>query len=389
MDFASLMTAEISKTKDSSSATSTAEAATTTSTTKKYLRRAEIESQRQEAYLEEQASLKRGREAKAHQKRRIEEEESTRARAREEKRRRLAHESRIRREEEEATKERARRKRLGLPDLPLSSSSTSSSNSKSKDGGAADGTEQEDIPDAELIALLRKLGEPAILFDESHRARLRRYRRLISPTTPRPTLSATPIPTTLSLLPAHLSLVPSTLPPLSERAYLYRQLASYFTTVLTEWGVALAQRDDKVKESFQGKAAEMAMNQSRENMRPLFRRFERGDVEEGILEPVVEIVRAAQERRYVDANDGYLMLSIGKAYVFPSFPPAPSLRPSPLHLPFPPPPGLHVPRVDGFFLLFIPQTEQAHKISKRKKEKKNIRIHIIFTTEKWRRIFHH
>lgn len=329
------MTAEISKTKENSSAIPTAEAATS-SKTKKYLRRAEIESQRQEAYLEEQASLQRRREAKAHQKRKIEEEESTRARAREEKRRRLAHESRIRREEEEATKERARRRRLGLPDLPLPSSS--SSNSKSKDGGAADGNpaaEQEDIPDTELIALLRKLGEPAILFDESHRARLRRYRRLTSPTTPRPILSATPIPTTLSLLPPHLSLVPSSLPPPSERAYLYRQLASYFTTVLTEWGVALAQRDDKVKQSFQGKAAEMAMNQSRENMRPLFRRFERGDVEEGILEPVVEIVRAAQERRYVDANDGYLMLSIGKAYVFPSFPPTPSLPRSPV--PSPPP----------------------------------------------------
>lgn len=346
------MTAEISKTKDNSSANTTAEAATTI-TTKKYLRRAEIESQRQEAYLEEQASLQRGREAKAHQKRKIEEEESTRARAREEKRRRLAHESRIRREEEEATKERARRKRLGLSDLTLPSSSTSSSNSKSKDGGAADGNpaaEQEDIPDAELIALLRKLGEPAILFDESHRARLRRYRRLISPSTPRPTLSATPIPTTLSLLPAHLSLVPSTLPPPSERAYLYRQLASYFTTVLTEWGVALAQRDDKVKESFQGKAAEMAMNQSRENMRPLFRRFERADVEEGILEPVVQIVRAAQERRYVDANDGYLMLSIGKAYVFPSFPPNPSLP---------------APRSNSSL---FPQTEQPHKISPKKKK---------------------
>lgn len=330
MDFASLMTAEISKTKEKST-TTTAEAATATaSTTKKYLRRAEIESQREEAYLEEQASLQRAREAKAHRKRKIEEEESTRARAREEKRRRLAHESRIRREEEEATKDRARRKRLGLPDIPPPSSSDARNN---KDGGeAADGngllllsaaTEQEDIPDTELIALLRKLDEPAILFDESHRARLRRYRRLTSPTTPRPTLSATPIPTTLSLLPAHLSLVPSSLPPLLEREYLYRQLASYFTTVLTEWGVALAQRDEKVKESFQGKAAEMAMRQSRENMRPLFRRFERGDVEEGILEPVVEIVRAAQERRYVDANDGYLRLSIGKAYVFPFLPPLP------------------------------------------------------------------
>lgn len=325
------MTAEISKTKEKSPTTSTTEEATTatTSTTNKYLRRAEIESQRQQAYLEEQASLQRAREARARQKRKIEEEESTRARAREEKRRRLAHESRIRREEEEATKERARRKRLGLPDLPPPS------DANSKDGEAADGNgvpaaEQEDMPDAELIALLRKLGEPAILFDESHRARLRRYRRLTSPTTPRPTFSATPIPTTLSLLPAHLSLVPSSLPPVLEREYLYRQLASYFTTVLTEWGVALAQRDEKVKESFQGKAAEMAMRQSRENMRPLFRRFERGDVEEGILEPVVEIVRAAQDRRYVDANDGYLRLSIGKAYV----PPPPLLFPPFFTLPF-------------------------------------------------------
>jgi pre-mRNA-splicing factor 18 len=45
----------------------------------------------------------------------------------------------------------------------------------------------------------------------------------------------------------------------------------------------------------------------------LFRKFEKGDVDEGVLEPVVEIVKAAQECRYVDANDGYLRLSIGKA----------------------------------------------------------------------------
>ena len=36
-------------------------------------------------------------------------------------------------------------------------------------------------------------------------------------------------------------------------------------------------------------------------------------MEDGILGPMVEIVAAAQERRYVDANDGYLRLSIGKA----------------------------------------------------------------------------
>ena len=45
----------------------------------------------------------------------------------------------------------------------------------------------------------------------------------------------------------------------------------------------------------------------------MFRKFEKGDIDEGVLEPIVEIVKAAQERRYVDANDGYLRLSIGKA----------------------------------------------------------------------------
>ena len=98
-----------------------------------------------------------------------------------------------------------------------------------------------------------------------------------------------------------------------EREFLFRQLASYFTMVLTEWAVALSQRSEAVKESFQGKQAYGAMVQSRENMRPLFKKFEKGELEDGILEPVVEIVKAAQERRYVDANDGYLRLSIGKA----------------------------------------------------------------------------
>ena len=49
------------------------------------------------------------------------------------------------------------------------------------------------------------------------------------------------------------------------------------------------------------------------NIIQLFRKFENGDIDSGVLEPIVEIVKAAQERRYVDANDGYLRLSIGKA----------------------------------------------------------------------------
>jgi pre-mRNA-splicing factor 18 len=155
------------------------------------------------------------------------------------------------------------------------------------------------------------MGEPAILFAETHAQRLRRYYILI---TPKPVLSTGPIPTTLALLPESAMKVPAKPPPPGpDRDYLYRQLASYFTLVLAEWAAALAARPAAVAETFQGKQAYSAMTQSRENMRALFRRFEKGSLEDGILEPVVEIVRAAQERRYVDANDGYLTLSIGKA----------------------------------------------------------------------------
>ncbi|KAI1082183.1 hypothetical protein F5B20DRAFT_532452 [Whalleya microplaca] len=158
------------------------------------------------------------------------------------------------------------------------------------------------------------MGEPATLFGETHRARLRRYRRLTTAVT------AGPIPTTLQLVEEADMKVASAIPQDGEgRRYLFRQLASYFTMVLREWETALAreQRSRQEKntdtDTFASKAAVNALVLSRENMAPLFRKFEKGDLDDDILAPVVEIVRAAQERRYVDANDGYLRLSIGKA----------------------------------------------------------------------------
>src|SRR2546421_5494746 len=113
MDFASLMSAQISKSKPPSSETQPASAQSS-----KYLKRSELESQRQAAYLAEQARLEAEREERLAKKRKLEEEEAERNRAREEKKRRLAEESKARREEEEARQERLRRKRLGLPELP-------------------------------------------------------------------------------------------------------------------------------------------------------------------------------------------------------------------------------------------------------------------------------
>ncbi|KAI0841688.1 hypothetical protein F5Y06DRAFT_260167 [Hypoxylon sp. FL0890] len=291
MDFAALMSKELAK--------ATPKTPDDSSSSKKYLKRSEIEAQREAAYRAEQKALEEKRAAKAAEKRKREEEAAEEARVREEKRRKLEEETRRRREEQAAEEERLRRKRLGLPELPRQESTSSS-----REGSL--GPEEEDIPEEQLVAKLRELGHPATLFGESHRAKLKRYRKLTT------VVTAGPIPTTLRLVDEKDMKVSGTIPQDKEgRAYLFRQLASYFTMVLREWEAALA-REEK-RDTFASKAAVNAMVSSRDNMVPLFRKFEKGELEDDILKPIVEIVQAAQERRYVDANDGYLRLSIGKA----------------------------------------------------------------------------
>ncbi|KAF4975223.1 hypothetical protein FZEAL_7961 [Fusarium zealandicum] len=284
MDFAALMNKELSKSKKN-----------TDTEDKKYLRRSEVEAQRKETYIAEQKGIEAERQAKIAAKRKREEDFAIENAAREEKRRRLAEESRQRREEREAEEERARRKRLGLPELV-----------KAKSEDAEDGLQgSEDIPEEELVDKLRALGAPSVLFGESHAARVRRYRRLTT------VVTKGPIPTTLELVEEKDMKVNGAVPKDKEgRQWLFRQLASYFTMVLTEYERAMeAERRD----TSASKIAYNAMVQTRENMKPLFRKFEQGELDDDLLKPVIEIVQALQERRYVDANDGYLRLSIGKA----------------------------------------------------------------------------
>ena len=316
-DFASLMSAAIKKKPAPAPAPAPATSKSTTNgkatngdaPNAKFVRRAELEAQREAAYRAEQAAAIAAKEERLAAKRKREEDEAEKNALIEEKRRRLAEESKACREAEEEAEEDKRRKRVGLPSL----TEKRAAEAAKQDGDTPVPEEMEDIDEDELKAKLRELKEPAILFAESHAARLKRYRTL---TAPKPVLSNTPIPTTLSLLPESEMHVAVTKPPPAgspERSLLLRQLASYFTMILTEWIRALDGRDAEVKTSSQGRVAAAAMEQSRDNLRPLFKKFERGDIEEGVLEPVIEIVRAAQKRRYVEANDAYLTLSIGKA----------------------------------------------------------------------------
>lgn len=236
MDFASLMSKEISKAKPKSTANEPS---------KKYMKRSDIEAERTAKYLAEQRALEAEKEARLAQKRKREDDEAEANRLREEKRRKLAEDSRRRREEQEAEEERARRKRLGLPELVKETSEE---------------VEVDDIPDKELLEKLRSMGHPAKLFGESHKQRLRRFRKLGI------VMTIGPIPTSLELVDEKDMKVDSMPKDEEGRKYLFRQLASYFTMVLREWEEALEQEK---RDTFASKAAYNAMVQSKENMTPV------------------------------------------------------------------------------------------------------------------------
>ncbi|KAG8528988.1 uncharacterized protein KY384_006677 [Bacidia gigantensis] len=296
MDFASLMSAEISKSKSPP---------TQPKSTKKFLKKSELEAQRQEAYLKEQANLQRQREEKLAQKRKRDDEEALRNAERDEKRQRLAEESRIRREEEEAQAETHRRKRLGLPELPSQPQTDSSSPTSDH---------QQDIPPATLRLALRALSEPTHLFGETHAQRLKRYHALTTPVPNTPKKYPGPIATTLEPVPESSMKVPTTIPSdLAARTFLYRQLSSYFNLLFSAWSATLSARASSVSQTPEGQRASLTLTNCITSLQPLFKKFEQNTLEDSILRPLLQIVSAAQERRYVDANDGYLRLSIGKA----------------------------------------------------------------------------
>ncbi|KAL5605969.1 hypothetical protein BROUX41_006230 [Berkeleyomyces rouxiae] len=284
MDFASLMSKELAKVKPEKS--------------KKFIKKADVEAERVAAYKAEQEAAANAREAKETAKRKHEEEEAETKRLREEKRQRLAEQSRQAREDREAEEEAARRKRLGLPELTKADDGEAES-IKAKDDGV------EDVAEEELVGQLRKLGHPVKMFGESHWQRVRRYHRLST------VITDGPIPTTLRPVEEKDMRLDGSVPKDKvERKYLFRQLASYFSMVLAEYQRAMEREKSDTSAS---RTAYNAMERCREDIKPLFRKFEKGDIEDSVLEPIVEIVKAAQERRYVDANDGYLRLSIGKA----------------------------------------------------------------------------
>jgi pre-mRNA-splicing factor 18 len=291
MDFKKLMSAQISKAKSTNNAGS------------KYMRRADIEAERQAKYAEEQQRLEEEREQRLSKKRKLEEDDAEQNAIREAKLKKIAEESRVRREAREREEENARRRRLALPLL--------ADKVEGEETPLPEGVE--DIPDDELRLKLRNMNQPVALFDETHTARLKRYDAL---TTTKALIYKGPIPTTLQPVKEKGVLLPEKVDStddIDKTKFIYRQLASYFTLLLTEWSIMLSQRDEATKSSGTGRAAYNSYLTVLSDLTPMFRRMENDTVEPDLIPPLCEIVRFMQTRQYVKANDAYLTLSIGKA----------------------------------------------------------------------------
>lgn len=285
MDFASLMTAQIAKKKGSTGKTAASSSSNNNNnnnngggggggdskdvvTPKKYMRNGEAEEQRRVEYLAAQKARDAEREVKATAKRKREEEAVEERRVREEKRRRLAEESRIRREAREAEEERARRKRLGLPEVPPASQGDADGSGKDETGAAG---EDEDLPEDELRQALRENGAPAVLFGETHGRRLRRLRQITAASAAQ--LVNLPVPTILASVAEKNMKVPA-VPDIPRdaagRKYLFRQLASYFNLVLSEWQLALLEATPTAEDETEAsRGARSIMDQSRMAIKPV------------------------------------------------------------------------------------------------------------------------
>ncbi|THH00523.1 hypothetical protein EW145_g7065 [Phellinidium pouzarii] len=82
---------------------------------------------------------------------------------------------------------------------------------------------------------------------------------------------------------------------------------------LKEWGEAMDERPEHIKQSTQGKLAAATQVQSAQNLKPLFKSLRSRNLPSDVLARIAEIVHYMQKRQYQKANDSYLRLSIGNA----------------------------------------------------------------------------
>ncbi|KAK9378237.1 uncharacterized protein V2V93DRAFT_402238 [Kockiozyma suomiensis] len=288
MDLSALLAKEIAK-KKAAAVSAQASSASTSADPPKYLRRADIEAQRAKQYREEQDKRERARQLEQEQRRREKEEEEER---REKKRVEAAEKYLARKRAQEELEEQERRVKKSKKGGQLLE------NIDKKDDESSKTAELENASEEQLVERLRQVQEPARLFDESREERIR---RLLRAETRAAKKSATPE--------QRLAEVEMVIEEdhLDDEDKINMQIEKYIRYLLREWEKMLLSRENTPEQAF------ATLEQTKTNLGPLLSRLEHKSLHNDIRPRLATLISHMQHKRYRDANDCYLKLSIGNA----------------------------------------------------------------------------
>ena len=163
------------------------------------------------------------------------------------------------------------------------------------------------IDDAQVIAKLRSLKEPARLFGEDERMRSVRLTRI--------TKSRDAAAKAQAEAEREASVDYSAIKPNTDPALLALQLRAYFKHLLEVWRTTLDARPEAIRASVEGKRAHEAYLAAAQHLQPLFRQLTMAptSIESDVMSSLTDIAISLQHRDYAGANDTYYKVSIGNA----------------------------------------------------------------------------
>ncbi|KAK9333967.1 hypothetical protein V1520DRAFT_285935 [Lipomyces starkeyi] len=300
MDFSALLAKEIAKKKQAATVIASkneddASGKQAESDSRRFIRRGDMEHAREQAYLAEKTQREEAKRLElAKRRQQQQDEEEQRERKRREAEQKYLERKRAREEQEELEKQMKKSKYKGR------------GNTKSPTADAREGTAEaeelaklSELTEKDIVDRLRKLSEPACYFGESDKARLRRMRRAEK----RAENSDERIEELLASIDHNI--VGQDIK--SDQAKIYLQLEKYVRYLLKEWERVLVTRDDTPDQAY------ATLTQTKGYLLPLFEQLRKKNLHEQIYPSLATLMMYLQQRKYRDANDAYLKLSIGNA----------------------------------------------------------------------------
>ncbi|KAK9460293.1 uncharacterized protein V1516DRAFT_676240 [Lipomyces oligophaga] len=253
----------------------------------KYIRRADIEASRRQAYEEEQIRILESKRLESERKRKEREEEEQRR----EKRRLEAEEKyqarKRAREEEEEKKEQERRNKYRKH---------KSSMPQQQD---MDLKKLENLSDDQIVHRLQRIQQPERLADESDIERIKRLLKYEKQALDRGMYRDEILESVNVMIDAEDIK--------ADKDKVYLQMEKYVLYILHEWQRCLVTRESTPEQAF------TTLDQTKAYLQPLLSKLRHKDLSNDIYPFLSTLFYSLQQKRYRDANDNYLKLSIGNA----------------------------------------------------------------------------